>query len=155
MQSFQENPACITVSANLERAAMEVESFISGQMRLSYPAGVLTQDGINLTSIFNLPAKLKLGIGHLYNLDLCGEHRLSLNAARDDVILDKRYEAFLGNMYSDFIGKFLGNWFFEESVSNEEVSDYLNFVPRLSCRVRRHRLSVFPFSALTGASGFS
>lgn len=129
MKSFQENPACIAVRANLDRAAQEVESFISGRLRLSYPAGLLTQDGINLTSIFNLPAKLRLGIGHLYNLDLCGQHRLSLNAARDDVLLDKRYESFLGHLCSE-IGHFLGNWFREEGISDEEISHYLNSVPR-------------------------
>jgi hypothetical protein len=98
-------------------------------LKLPEPGGVLTQDGINLTSIVNLPSHLKLGIGYLYNVDLCGKHRFSLNAARDGVVFDEHADKLFLHLY-ERIGGFLGQWFREERVSKSQVAEYLRSVPR-------------------------
>jgi hypothetical protein len=125
--AFRSNPACTAVEKLAIQAETEIESFVTGRMTLSSPVGILTQDGIEL-SFFHLPPILKLGIGYLFNLDLCGEHRVSLNAARDNVLRDEKLNAFLSYMYQR-IGAFLGEWFAEEEIPDAHLQAYMESVP--------------------------
>jgi hypothetical protein len=133
--SFRSHPAAVAVRKQLAASLKDVDSFVTGQFRLSQPAGVLTQDGIPLIGV-NLPRLLQLGIGFLYNLDLCGAHRLSLNAARDDILPDAKLENLLQFLHGE-IGGFLGEWFREEKIPDEDLQSYLAAVPpRLAEAVR-------------------
>ena len=127
-QGFRTNPRAVGIRKHLRQAVEDVKSFISGKLHLPAPAGVLTQDGINLGTTVDLRPRLKLGIGFLYNLDFCGKHRLSLTVARDSIIFDEHSEALAGHI-SSIAGEFLGRWFREEGISREEVSDYLRSIP--------------------------
>lgn len=127
---YRANVASVSVDELLREAISQVDSFVTGQIRLSVPKGIITQDGIKLSSFFELPRHVKLGIGYLYNLDLCGEHRLTLNAARDGVVLDDKFEAFAMYLCKE-VGEFLGNWFREESVPPEQIEDYVLKVPNI------------------------
>lgn len=127
--AFKSNPVAIFVVQDLDQAIHEIAAFVTGRFLLAQPAGVLTQDGIPVTDIFQLPERLQLGIGFLYNLDLCGEHRLSLNAARDDVVPDTRLDALIEYFHGK-IGNFLGEWFREESLAPADLAEYLRTVPQ-------------------------
>jgi hypothetical protein len=126
--AVQGHPAWLHLKGPLDRAAAEVESFVSGRLTLSSPTGVLTQDGMDLNVFTNLPAWLSLGIGYFYNIDLCGPHRLSLNAARNQVILDERSRGAVRHLHG-LIGEFLGRWFREVDVPLAEVNAYLAAIP--------------------------
>jgi hypothetical protein len=128
-RGFKSKPNAFGVRKQLKQALEDVKSFISGELRFPPPAGILTQDGINLGNIIDLRPRLKFGVGYLYNLDLCGKHRLSLTAARDAVIIDDRSEALFGHL-SSVAGRFLGEWFRDEALHRDEVSEYLRSVPR-------------------------
>jgi hypothetical protein len=127
---FQGTLACIKTREVLNQVLGEIESFVSGKFQLSAPIGLLTQDGINVSSMLDFPTQLRLGIGFLFNLDFCGEHRFSLNAARDAVILDDQADRVINHLYQR-IGTFLGEWFREEKVPALQVSKYQASVPRL------------------------
>ena len=126
---FQGTPASLATRTELTHVLTELQSFVSGKFRLSSPGGILTQDGINLTNLVDLPAQLKLGIGFLFNLDLCGERRFSLNAARDAVILDDRAQQIFLHLYAK-IGEFLGDWFVDAEIPPDQVAGYLDSIPR-------------------------
>lgn len=123
LPSFQSHPLCMAVERQLGAARGELESFVTGTLRLGDPTGVITQDGIDITPMLDLSRHLGLGIGHIYNLDLCGEHRVSLNAARDAVLEDERLQRLLTHLWQR-IGGFLRAWFAEEGVDRESLRAY-------------------------------
>jgi hypothetical protein len=125
--AFQSQAAAVSVRKQLASAMKDVQSFVSGRFPLSIPAGVLTQDGIPLPSV-NLPSFLKLGVGFLYNLDLCGEYRLSLNAARDDIVPDAKLDKLVHFLHQR-IGEFLGAWFRVEKIAERDLQRYVTIVP--------------------------
>ncbi|MCA9169677.1 MAG: ATP-binding protein [Planctomycetales bacterium] len=127
--NFRVHPLCVGLATDLQRATGEIESFVSGRLTLSPPNGFVTQDGINVTGIARLPSRLKLGIGYFYNIDLCGPHRLSLTASRDQIVEDECLAHLTQYLHKE-IGRFLGSWFRDESFTAEEVSEYVAAVPR-------------------------
>ncbi|MEO0529891.1 MAG: hypothetical protein AAF266_04850 [Planctomycetota bacterium] len=126
--AFRVSPSCIGLGEDLRDAVAELQSFINGRLVLSPPHGLVTQDGINVTAIANLPTRLKLGVGYLYNIDLCGEHKLSLTASRDEVITDERLAALVQRI-QQAAGSFLGDWFKEEEINPSDVETYAASVP--------------------------
>jgi hypothetical protein len=96
---------------------------------LGTPAGILTQDGINIIGLKDFAAQLSLGIGYLYNLDLCGRYRFSLNPARDGVVWDEASKGVCTHLQSE-IGNCLGNWFRKLRVAREIVDRYAESVPK-------------------------
>jgi hypothetical protein len=127
-QSFRANVVSVRMDQLLGEAISQIDSFVTGQLRVSLPRGILTQDGIRLSSFFNLANYLKIGIGYLYNLDLCGHHRLTLNAARDGVVLDDKFETLANYFYSTF-GSFLGQWFAEEEIPKPQLQEHIEGLP--------------------------
>lgn len=126
--SFQSVPASMRTRTAFQQLMSEIEAFVSGNFRLFAPRGILTQDGINVSGMINLPVQLQLGIGYLYNLDFCGKYRFSLNAARDTVLLDDQAQNIIHFMH-ERIGKFLGTWFRDEKVPEAQIRKYLAGVP--------------------------
>lgn len=123
-RGFSTQMAGVMVDDEFSKASDELMAFVEGRYQLHSPQGILTQDGLNLTGSFGLPQRLRLGIGYLFNLDLSGSQRLTLNVARDDVIIDSKTEELVGFLHLK-IGEFLGAWFREEQVDDTEVQDYL------------------------------
>jgi hypothetical protein len=127
--AFNSSAASVKIEGFIHQAISQIDSFVGGQIKIAEPRGILTQDGIRLSSFFHLPTELKLGIGHLFNLDFSGQYRLSLNAARDAVLRDDKYLELAQHLYVK-IGAFLGEWFASEKVPHEDIEAYYQSVPR-------------------------
>ncbi len=128
MPSFASDPDAEEVLAYIEEILGKLNSFVSGTIQCQFPQSYLTQDGIDISSFYNFANHLKLGVGFVFNLDLCGEHRLSLNAARDRVLNDENKNKLVNYLY-ERIGKELGLWFREENIPQDQINSYLRKIP--------------------------
>jgi hypothetical protein len=138
MPSFAGCAASVAVLSELNTATDQIRAFVSGRVEFPLPQSLLTQDGILLSEFFDLTSHLRLGIGYVFNLDLCGPHRLTLNAARDAVVNDERREQLVYFLH-ERIGKEIGIWFREENIPLTHIEQYLEGVPRsLGEFVRRY-----------------
>ncbi len=136
-QAFRTSPRHPVVAGTLRRIRTGLESFVTGNVSLAAPTGLLTQDGIDLSNAFYLSRHLRLGIAHMFNLDLCGKHRVTLTASRNDIVADHRLDALVAHFH-ERIGLELGRWFTEEEVPPEQIDAYLRVAPKaLGAAVRR------------------
>lgn len=108
----------------------QLESFVTGAFTDARPTGIVTQDGIDITRLIDFPAILSLGVGYIYNIDLCGEHRVNLNAARDQVIPDHKREQLINYLHTE-LGRRLGNWFYEEKIPEDQIELFLRDAPAI------------------------
>ena len=86
---FQAHPLASLMDRSLGELLQEIKAYLQGQVKLGAPAGILTQDGLNLFGIEDFTTKLGLGLGYIYNIDLCGSERFALSALRDSVVWDE------------------------------------------------------------------
>jgi hypothetical protein len=126
---FQAHPLCLMMEQELSHLLREMRSYLEGRLTLGTPTGILTQDGINLFGLEGFAGQLRLGIGYLYNLDLCGRYRFSLNPARDGVVWDETSKGVCSYLQSQ-IGKSLGTWFRELHIVRDEVERFADSVPK-------------------------
>ena len=143
---FQAHPLASLMDRSLGELLQEIKAYLQGQVKLGAPAGILTQDGLNLFGIEDFTTKLGLGLGYIYNIDLCGSERFALSASRDSVVWDETSDRVCAYLQGE-IGRCLGKWFRELSLADEDVWKYAKSVPKplreavLSAYVRHDRAS--------------
>ena len=125
---FNASPLSRPVIGELAQARDKLKAFVGGQIQVAQPTGILTQDGIRVDDMLDLRSELRLGIGYLYNLDLCGEYRVSLNAARNQVLHDKKLAALVIHIHKR-VGRCLGDWFAEEGIPRDQVQRHCQGLP--------------------------
>jgi HD domain len=125
---FQAHPLSLIVERELSQLIRELKAYLAGRVTLGAPAGIITQDGLNLFGLDDFTAQLSLGLGYLYNLDLCGQYRFSLNPARDAVAWDEGSKRVCVHL-QDQVGRRLGTWFRDLGILKEQVERYAESSP--------------------------
>jgi hypothetical protein len=125
---FQAHPLSLIVERELSQLIRELKAYLAGRVTLGAPAGIITQDGLNLFGLDDFTAQLSLGLGYLYNLDLCGQYRFSLNPARDAVVWDEGSKRVCMHLHGQ-VGRRLGTWFRDLGIMKEQVERYAESAP--------------------------